>query len=298
MPTFLTTNDVYNVINRELPEGLFAYSPSPNKFYITSELYSYASNIAVTYGTMQTIYNNMFVTTMAENVADYEVMYFGSKSTANLTLEERRGRILAKIRSQLSVSLWDILTFIVSYLPVGTYAQIVEYGNYNSWDVWQVGVDFGVRNAVDSCELGTMTYLANECPQEIHGALSDTVWGPGWNYLDPLPAHVSGDTQITQAKMLAMRITAYTYEIRIFGYAFTTEAQAQFEQDLIQIHPIRSQYYLVQNQVLSDYRLTTDVDNVSQFTSIPAFNGPIRMVNCIKNDPTQTTGYRGKVYTV
>lgn len=298
MPKFLTASEVYGVISNELPDGLFAYSPQPNKFYITAEFYSYSAGIANTYTTMQAIYKNLFVTTAEENIPDYEVMYFGKKANTDLTIEERRGRLLAKIRSQLSVSVWDLLTFIVSYLPEGTFAQLVEYGNFNSRDVWQVGVDFGVYGAVDTCELGTMSYLAAGCPQELTGELADEVWGPGWNYLDPLPEHVTGDAQITQAKMLAMRETAYTYEIRIFGYTLSAEAQVQFEQDLLAIHPCRSQYYLQQNLDLTDYNLTTDVANVDQFTTVEALNGSPWMLNCIAADPTQTTGYKGKVYTV
>lgn len=286
MPSFLTKSQVYDIINRELPEGLFAYSPAPGTFYVTSELDSYAFTIAATYSTMQTIYTNQFVTTAVDNLTDFEVMYFG-RSSVGLMQEERRARILAKIRSQAFVSRWDILTFVCSYLPVGTYVQILENSRIEGRDAWALG----------NSKLGLNTILGNASPQSLYGADADLVWTGTWQQGDPIPGGVYCDPNITQATVLAIRDQAYSYEIRIFGYELTGELLANFNTDINQIQPVRSKYYLSQNLVLADYDLTVDVANVGQFTQVPISFGVLIPVDCIASDSTQTTGYKGRTYS-
>lgn len=286
MPTFLTQTQVYDIINRELPEGLFAYSPSPNKFYITSELDSYAKTIADTYSTMQNIYKNMFITTADDKLVDFELMYFNRRSAGDLTNDERRARILAKIRSQAFVSIWDILTFVCSYVPIGTYVQILESGNPYGVGSWLVGYS----------EIGMNTILGDASPQSLIGENADLVWTRGWVYGDPLPSGVSADPLITQAAVTSMRNTAYSYEIRIFDYEITGDLLTNFELDLQQIEPARSQHYLYQNLNLSDYYLTIDVNNVDQFTKV-LYQGNNIHVDCIALDDTQLTGYKGRTYS-
>ncbi len=286
MPSFLTKSQIYDIINRELPEGLFSYSPDPSKFYITSELDSYAFTIAATYDTMKSIYENEFVTTANEKISDFELMYLGVISVS-LSLEEKRSRILAKIRTQAFVSLWDILTFVASYLPEGTYVQILENGKSGGYDSWSLGYS----------QLDLSTYLGNVSLQQLYGEDADLVWTGDWEQGDPIPAGVFCDPNITQASVIGMRDMAYSYEIRIFGYELTGEILVNFQKDLDVIHPVRSKYYIAQNLVLADYYLTVDVNNVDQFTQATLPFGVKIAVNCIAADSTQTTGYKGRTYS-
>lgn len=287
MPSFLTKSQIYDIINRELPEGLFSYSPDPSKFYITSELDSYAFTIAATYDTMKSIYDNEFISTADEKISDFEIMYFGTTSVG-LTLEEKRNRIFAKIRSQAFVSLWDILTYVASYVPEGTYVQILENGKFGGFDSW----------SLSQSELDLNTYLGNVSPQQLYGEDADLVWTGDWQQGDPIPTGVYCDPNITQASVLGMRDMAYSYEIRIFGYELTGEVLVNFQKDLELIQPVRSKYYIAQNLVLADYYLTVDVDNVGQFTQATLPFGIKIAVDCIAVDPTQTvTGYKGRTYS-
>lgn len=297
MPTFLTKQNVYDIINSELPDGLFAYSPNPGQFYITAEIDSYAKTIADTYQTMQAVYNNMFVQTADEKIADFEVMYFGSKVVGNLTLEERKARILAKIRSQNFVAVWDLLTFIASYVPEGTFVQIVEYGSLSGRDTWIINSDTASDNdQLYVSELGFTTFLSYECTQQLQGTNADQVWGEGWQQNDPLPAGVGGNANITQTELLDIRKTAYTYEIRIFNYTMPADLLLLFEKDLKEIEPARCAHILMQNQQLSDYGLTVDVPEVDQFTQENLSFGYL-LIHCIATDPTSSTGYKGKTYS-
>ncbi len=286
MPTFLTQSQVYDIINRELPEGLFAYSPAPATFYVTSELHSYAKTISDTYDTMQHIYQNMFVTTSNEKIEAFEITYFGQRSAGALSTEERRARILAKIRSQAFVSLWDILTFVCSYVPAGTYVQILESNNPYGVGSWILGYS----------ELGLNTILGDAGPQQLTGEDADLVWTGDWQQGDPIPTGVSCDPDIVQATVTGIRNTAYSYEIRIFDYEITGDLLTNFEIDLAQIEPARSEHYLLQNLTLSDYYLTVDVLNVDQFTTT-TYQGQTIPVDCIALDDTQTTGYKGRTYS-
>lgn len=287
MPSFLSKAQVYAIINRELPEGLYAYSPAPGTFYVTSEFDSYAKVISDTYSTMQSIYTNMFVTTADEKIYDFETMYFGYRSAGALSVEERRARILAKIRSKAFVALWDVLTFVASYVPEGTYVQVLEFGIPNGDNGWSVGYS----------EIGMTTILGfGYSPQSLKGEDADLVWTGDWEQGDPLPTGVVCNSNITEAEVRGMRETAYGYEIRIFDYELTGDALMNFLIDLAQIEPARSGAYLLQNLTLADYFLTVDVSEVNQFTTYD-YQGQTLLVNCIANDTTQNSGYKGKVYS-
>lgn len=277
MPSFLSQTEIYNIINRELPEGLFAYSPAPSTFYVTAELDSYAATISDCYTeAMQPIYTNMFVTTADVKIPDFEIMYFGKRAVGDLTLEERRQRILSKIRSQASCSLWDILLFCASYIPEGKFVQVVEYNKQNGYDIWKLDVS----------KLDYNCYLALGRTQALAGELADQVWTSGWNYLDPLPDGVIAPDALTQTEVLAMRENAYRFGILFFDYTFTADALLQLKSDLNEIIPVRSDYSILDNLVLADYFLTQTVYDVTSLNNI----------NCIAIDPTSTaTGITGKV---
>lgn len=282
MPYFLNQRELYDIISRELPDGLYAYSPHPGQFYITAEIDSIAFTLVSCYTAMKVIYDNFFILTADEKISQFEEMYLGAPTTGDLTLAERRANIIARIRSSAFVSMWEILTFLVSYVPEGTYVQILEYGNADGYGDATNVVDTW---SVDHAQIDSNTYLAYENPQQLQGVDADLVWGKGWVYLDPLPDGVTGNDALTQTEMLYMRATAYSFEIRIFDYTFEAEALQRILKQLDKIIPVRSAYLITQNESLAAHFLTVDVANVDQFSN----------VRCICADPLQSTGYKGKI---
>jgi hypothetical protein len=259
MPTFLTTKQLYKLVNAELPEFVYAYAASPTSFYVSSEFYSYAECIHSLYETMQNIYIESIPNTCTlDGIAGHEIAYLGQISMGNLSLEERRSIVLSKIRSLASCSMWNVLQFITTFYP-DVYFQIVTYNTQYSGDGW----------VVDESLLGFNTFLSAGSLQTLTGSRADEVWTGTWEQGDPMPNGVNGDPDITQAEVLAMRETAYGFLIRVFGTDFTTLGNfTEFERQFAQIIPVRSDYHTLENAVLTDYDLTEDVTDLTEWDNI------------------------------
>ena len=99
MPKFLTREEIYKIIQQEQPDSVYPYG-APEQYYVTANNDAEAKTIEGVYNTLQRIYINYFPITAEENLPEWEEMVFGKKLDSSLSEEERRGRVLVKIRSR------------------------------------------------------------------------------------------------------------------------------------------------------------------------------------------------------
>lgn len=126
MSLFLTQAEIYQILSRELPQDVYAFGP-PSAFYTTADTDSTAGVLADAYTNLSTIYNNIFPQTTDENISDWEATAFARPIPALATLTDRQTRVVDKLRLRRGISLWDVLNFVLTYVPIQTFVQIIEY---------------------------------------------------------------------------------------------------------------------------------------------------------------------------
>lgn len=258
MPKFLTKNELYRLIQRELPEDVYP-DGDEDAYYSTADNASIADGIAKAYANLERIYDNYFPLSAVERISDWEIAVFGVPQDASQTLQQRRNNVVAQLRKRRSISLWDILTAVVLYVPEGTYVQIVEWGcSEGGW-------------VLDVSELDYSTILNGGLVQKITSA----------DACEINPA----DFGVSPEEWALIQNDAYSYDVRIFGITLSDEATTMLEMLLNRIEPARSKHFIYQNQDLADYGLNTVVTDVGQFS----------LVSCIKVDATSQTGYSGRI---
>lgn len=218
MPKFLTQDEIYRMLQRESPEGVYP-DGEPSLYYSTAEMYSVAKTLETAYQKLERIYENYFPQTADENLTDWEETVFGFQLDSSLTLQERRDRVLAKIRSQRRCTPPDILATVYTVVNSDIPVEIVEWG----------------------CEDGT--WILDESQLDIstilNGPQKFAVTGDAISC--PITAAQFG---ITQEELEAMQEEAYTYEVRIYGYTLTALELMALEKALLEAEPARSQHII------------------------------------------------------
>lgn len=278
MPYFPKQNDIYRVLQRELPEGVYL-DGAATAGYSTADMYATALTVANVYAALNIIYLNEFPQTADEYIDEWEIKLFGSAINSMQTLDNRRAALLRKIRAIPSITLWQILTTVVSYLPMGVYAQVVSLGcSAGGGGGWVLGVSHLSSETI----LGWADSVTLNNPNNLD--LCDLVSGSGWrlgaSQLD-ISTILSGPNSYQNISQVQAK--AYTYEVRIFEYALTGAPLQAMLLAITAQEPARSAHIVRQNQSLAQYALTVPVSNVNQQSG----------VNCITVDATQTTGYSG-----
>lgn len=286
MAKFLSAKTLYKLIERELPEGVYADSGTPSAYFTTSSVYAKAKVLETVYTNLSRIYDNYWPQFTDERIDDWEIKVFGEISNAGLSLDQRRIKVINKIRKKPTLALWEILTLVASYVPQGKFVQVIEWGCSGSGGgggQWTLGVSrFGVDTALGwSGQRNRQPTIA-----AINGDFCAGVIADGWRFN---ASHLGTQTKLSgmnswQTISSAQR-RAYTYEVRIFDYTLSDADTAKLERDLQQFEPARSGHIIRQNLQLADFGLLFTVNNVDQFSG----------VNCITVDPSQTTGYSGRV---
>ncbi len=257
MPKFLTPDELYRIIQRELPSDAYA-DGSPSAFFTTADNYAAAEVFGSIYLNLSRIYENNYPQTTDERIDDWEITVFGEISASGATLQARRDRVIGKLREQPDLSLWRIQTAILEYLPVGTPVQIIQ--RYFYFDAWRLGVS-------GASELGFTTFLS------------------GGERIGPEGAPVGGFCQTPDTEEWRyQRDTAYGFDVRIFGYTMPPLLQQQVDRLIRQIEPARSDYTLFQGLDINDYHLTEVVTPVSKAD----------LFDCIFKNPASSTGYSGR----
>jgi len=251
---FLTAQELYRLLQREYPPHAYP-DGSPGTFYSTASAYAKSQVLASAYENLETIYDNLFPQTAEAQLDEWEIKVFG-KLSVNLTTEERRQRLLAKLRNQKKINLWKVLITVLGFLPEGTYVQISEWGNFYSDGGWVIGVS----------QLGLNTRFAH---------------ANGFGYT--LDAVESGVGPATPSDLVEAMVNAYTYEIRIFS-AVSDSTLEEIELAVLETEPARSVHYTFSGLSLSDYNLTETVSDVDESS----------LINCACVDAASSTGYTGK----
>lgn len=252
MPTYLTQEQIYRLIQREMPEDLYA-DGAESDYVTTADLSSVAKCLASTYTTMQTISLNHFPQTADEKIADWEVTCFEKIHTGAITLAERQAKILSFLRAENNVSYWTILTSIIALVPAGIVVEVRP-----------------------------RTYVGDPVTADLKGVNSDLVWAPGWVSGDPAPAGVTvtDDIRNNYSDLLAVRTQAYRYNVIVWGGSISTELQTIIDDTLTQIEPARCAHDLsFYAGALPAGTIEVDVYNAEYSKAAYA-------------DPTSNTGYR------
>jgi hypothetical protein len=204
VPTFPTENQLFGVLQGELPPGLYsddtANNENPaNNAWTSSEVRAWALLFVDLYSSLLAIWNNKFVTLAdASGIQRWEIMLFGAPQSATLTLTQRRNALLAQLQYQGGINYAIIYAATYALLnPLGFAFGIQTYNGARPGSSW----------ILNSSLLGLDTYLA-PC---------DPIKGTGGTPLNcSLDYEAAG---ITTAQLASIQSTAYTYVVKITGTA-------------------------------------------------------------------------------
>lgn len=217
MPKFLSRQEVYRILQRELPPNVYP-DGAPDDYYSTADMDSVAETVGSAYDNLSKIYDNNWPQTATEKLVDWEVIAFGSPLTAALTLQQRRDRVVAKIRSRKGITIQDMIDVVKGII--------------------------GTDKLVDISEWGCMTggWLVSESQLDIETILN------GQNLVDTTGvapcANPSGHGK-TPEEWAEMQEEAYTYQVNIYGYTLTANELAALNSALFDAEPARSQHVVV-----------------------------------------------------
>ncbi len=274
---FLTRQELYRLLQRELPEGVYP-DGAASAFYSTADMDSIAGVLQTLYSNLERIDANNFPQTADERIRDWVAkMFIGASFDPSVSLQDLRNRVIAKIRKQPRITLWEVLTLVASYVPAGTYVQVVEECGECGCHVWSLGVS----------QLGTETFLrGNKNWYELgfdNDEYCDVIKDLGWRLGED---RLGDNTYLAEAygpDLYNAQFAFYGYTIRVFDYEITGTSLQQLELQLADTAPARSPHRLMQNLNTDDYSLTEFVTDVD-FDSA---------VSCITIDNTSLTGYSG-----
>jgi hypothetical protein len=228
MPKFLTTQDVYRLLQRELPEGAYPDGAS-SAFFSTADMASISDAVSAAYSNQETIYNNQFPQYADERITDWEITAFQYPLDASLSLSERRDRVITKLRSKKGITRQDMKDAVLSIIGSD---KIVTIFPWNSRDpvygAWRLG----------ESELGYNTYL---------GAGNSMI-----HVGDECCSLSASDLGMTEQQLLNARRQAYTYEVKIFNYTPTDAELAAIDAALSVAEAARDSHFINSNQQIID----------------------------------------------
>lgn len=217
MTKFLTRQQLFRLLQRELPPYVYP-DGSEGKFYSTADMASIADVAATGYANLERINANYFPQTADERIIDWEIAVFGSPLDSSFTLEERRDRVLTKVRARKGITKQDMKEAVQAIIGSTKTVEIVPWGcrDYG----WILG----------ESELGIDTVL--------HGSALVNIAGP--TICEDSPS----DHGVTQEEWDAALLDAYTYEVQIFDYTLSAEERAEIDKVLTAAEPARSRHVI------------------------------------------------------
>lgn len=224
MPIFLSREQVYRLLQRELPEGVYPDGP-PERYYSTAESDSVAHVVANAYANLERIYANYWPQTADEKLGDWETMAFGKNQESGLGLAERRDRVMTALRSKKGLRKKDMKDVVHSIIGSDKVVDIYSW-NCGEHGPWRLGVS----------ALGVDTRLG------AAPVLKAT--GSGLCGADP------ADYNATPLEWALMRQQAYTYEVVIRGYVPTEAEDAAIHIALTEKEPARSTHITTLGPIL------------------------------------------------
>jgi len=213
MPHFLTREELYRVIQRELPPATYP-DGQPSAYWSTADSDSSAQVLATFYANMARIHDNNFPQTADERIIDWEIKVYGAPQGGASTLQERRDRILGKLRTHPTLNPTDMRALIA--------ARIGAPGVNYDWDYleWNTGRDASGNTpawSIGLSQLGYDTYLSGGA--EIINDDGDCDLA-------------ASDFGLSDDDLRARRESAYTVELRIFDATLPVDVKALLQADL------------------------------------------------------------------
>lgn len=218
MPVFLNREQVYRLLQRELPAGIYP-DGAPSAYFSTADMDAVAAVAATGYANLERIYENNWPMTADERIADWEIVAFGYNLPVSLTLAERQDRVTEKIRSRKGLTIADMVSLVKAIIGTDKLVEAIEWGCSSGG--WMIGVS----------QLGVETYL-NGFPSRL------TVTGPLICEADP------ADYGYTQEQWDQMREDAYTYQINVYDYTLTDAEYDAIDAALTIAEPARSAHVI------------------------------------------------------
>lgn len=277
MAIFLTKQQIYRMLQRELPEGVYP-DGAPSAFFSTADMDSVAEVAASAYLSASAIYDNYWPQTSVAKIDDWVFKMFGFLFDSTVDVVTKQQRVIDKVRKVGSIDLFDVLTIVAKYVPQGTYVQIFFLCGDHAF--WQLGVSLlGIDTILafkNPADIGiTPANIKNWCSfvSTLHWRLGQD--GLGFNtYL----------SYINYLDLADYQANAFEYDIRVYDYTIPPGDLANMDTELKAGEPARSAHRVFQNLSLATSGLDTVVPNADKFSG----------VNCITRDPNSTTGYTGR----
>jgi hypothetical protein len=219
MPIFLTQQQVYRIIQRELPDGVYPDGPA-TAFYSTADSDATASIVGDAYANQEAVYDNYFPNYCDDSAQPlFEELYLGQQLSSSDTLANRQAKVIAKIRSQRRTTATDILATVYTVVDPSVQVEIVPWGcGCAGW-------------VLDVSTLDYSTIL-NQFNNLI-------LVGPD------LCSKGAADYGLTDAEYAEYQKEAYFYEVRIYGYTLTAQESSDLETALLAAEPARSQHQVI-----------------------------------------------------
>lgn len=218
MPHFLTRDEVYRLLQRELPEGVYP-DGAPSAFFSTADMDSVADVAATGYSNLNQVYNNAFPQT-CDSVAiiQWERTVFGYNNDASLGLAARQARVVEQIQTRRGLTIGDMKAIVLAIIGTDKIVEIVPWCMpYGSW-------------ILDSNQLGITTWLGS---------------GPRLQTATPFACELgAAGLGLTADQFAGAQNDAYSYSVLIYSYAPTALELAKLDQQLSIYEPARSKHYI------------------------------------------------------
>ena len=217
MAFFLTGQQLFRMLQRELPEGVYP-DGDPADYYSTAEQDSVADVLATAYSNLERIYANYFPQTADENILDWEVTVFGQTLDSAFSLIQRRAKILAQIQARPRLTVQSMIDVVKAVIGTDKLVDISEWGcETGGW-------------TLDESQLEIETILNSQRMTDVTGS---AICGA-----DPASF---GKTQDEWNQMLEQ---AYTYQVNIYTYVMTAAERITVDLQLLKFEPARSQHLI------------------------------------------------------
>lgn len=214
---FLTRYQLFRLLQRELPPYVYP-DGSEGKFYSTADMASIADVAATGYANLERINANYFPQTADERIGDWEITVFGALLDSAFTLEQRRDRVLTKLRSLKGITKQDMKEAVQAIIGSTITVEIIEWGCKDG--AWLIGESL----------LGVDTFLSE----------ARLVDATGPTLCEDSPA----DYGLTPEEWNSAQMDAYTFEVRIYDYTLSADERAEIDKVLTAAEPARSRHVI------------------------------------------------------
>lgn len=236
MAIFLTAQQSYRLIQRELPEGVYP-DGSPSGFFSTASVFSKAKTLETLYSNLNRIYQNMFPQSADEKQLDWEIKAFGYYLDSSLSLEDRQKMVVNKLRQHPGINRKAIEDIVRTIIGTDVTFIVID---------WNCD-DHGVSN-------GTGLWVLDESQLDIDTYLGGARMSDVTSNLFPGSTMCTNEPQFnkTDEEWALMQEQAYTYEILIYNFTLTAQQRIDLDAALTRGEPARSQHVITDGLDIND----------------------------------------------